>query len=70
MFIPTAPGFGLGYRLGDQPIRLSKGDVPINARVVDLEGRPIAQVKVRIRQLWVLDEKARRKASSHRSTRA
>lgn len=70
MVIATAPGFGLGYCLGDKPIRLFKGNVPINGRVVDLEGRPIAQVKVRIRQLWVLDEKARRKASSHRSTRA
>ncbi len=44
--IATAPGFGLGYALRDQPIRLSAGDLPIDGRLVDLEGRPVAGVKV------------------------
>ena len=41
-----------GLRLKDSPIRLSEGDVPINGRLVDLEGRPVAGVKVRIVRLY------------------
>jgi beta-lactamase regulating signal transducer with metallopeptidase domain/protocatechuate 3,4-dioxygenase beta subunit len=43
-----APGYGLGYYLKGQPIRLRRGDTPINGRVVDLEGRPVAGAKVRL----------------------
>ena len=51
--IATAPGFGLGYLLKDQTIRLTAGDVPINGRLVDLEGRPVAGVKVTLGQVWL-----------------
>jgi hypothetical protein len=46
-------GFGLGYHLKRQPIRLSPGDQPIEGRLVDLEGRPVAGVRVRLGQVWV-----------------
>ena len=51
--LATAPGFGVGYYLKDQPIRLRPGDLPINGRLIDLEGRPVAGAKVRLRQIWV-----------------
>jgi hypothetical protein len=50
--IATAPGFGLGYLLKDQPIRMTAGDLPINGRLVDLEGRPVAGVAVALGQIW------------------
>ena len=49
--LATAPGFGLGYRLGDQPIRLTQGDVPIQGRVVDLEGRHVGRQGPVVRQI-------------------
>ena len=49
--IATAPGFGLGISLKDQPIRLRAGDLPINGRLVDLEGRPVPRVTVRLGQV-------------------
>ncbi|WP_422928773.1 M56 family metallopeptidase [Singulisphaera sp. PoT] len=50
--VAMAPGFGLGFQLGmDQPIRLRPGDIPITGRVVDLEGRPLAGVDVRLGEL-------------------
>ena len=51
--IATAPGFGLGHLSKDQQIRLTVGDQPINGRLVDLEGRPVAGVKVTLDQLWL-----------------
>jgi beta-lactamase regulating signal transducer with metallopeptidase domain len=51
--IATAPGFGLGYALGDKPIQLRAGDQPIDGRVVDLEGRPVRGVTVRLGQVWI-----------------
>jgi len=51
--LATAPGFGVGYYLKKQPIRLRAGDTPIQGRVVDLEGRPIAGVKIRLGQILV-----------------
>jgi beta-lactamase regulating signal transducer with metallopeptidase domain len=51
--IATAPGFGLGYLLKDQSIRLTAGDLPITGRLVDLEGRPVAGVKVTLGQVWL-----------------
>jgi beta-lactamase regulating signal transducer with metallopeptidase domain/protocatechuate 3,4-dioxygenase beta subunit len=62
--IATAPGFGLGYYLKDRPIRLSDGDQPVNGRLVDLEGQPVAGATVRIVHVWVPDTKARREAAS------
>ncbi len=46
--IAMAPGFGLGYLLKGQPIRLRAGDQPISGRLVDLEGRPAPLAKVRL----------------------
>jgi beta-lactamase regulating signal transducer with metallopeptidase domain len=51
--IATAPGFGVGYLLKDQPIRLRAGDLPIDGRLVDLEGRPVAGVTVKLGQIWL-----------------
>ena len=51
--IATAPGFGLGVRLKDQQIRLTAGDLPIDGRLVDLEGRPVAGVKVSLGQVML-----------------
>jgi beta-lactamase regulating signal transducer with metallopeptidase domain len=62
--IATAPGFGLGYYLKDQPIRLSRGDQPVEGRLVDLEGRPVAGATVRIVHVWVPEPKARSEAAA------
>jgi beta-lactamase regulating signal transducer with metallopeptidase domain len=51
--LATAEGFGLGYYLKGRPLRLSAGDQPIEGRLVDLEGRPVAGVTVRLGQVWV-----------------
>ncbi len=40
--LATAPGLGVGYYREGQPIRLRPGDLPINGRLIDLEGRPVA----------------------------
>ena len=62
--IAMAPGFGLGYYLKDQPIRLTAGDMPIAGRLVNLEGRPVAGATVRLLGLQVLDPQIRRKADT------
>ena len=64
MVLAKAPGFGLGLLLKDSRVRLSEGDVPINGRIVDLEGRPVAGVKVRIIHLYLLSPEARREADA------
>ena len=51
--IATRAGFGLGYLSKDQTIRLTAGDIPITVRLVDLEGRPVAEVKVTLGQVWL-----------------
>ena len=51
--IATAPGFGLGVRLKEQQIRLTAGDLPIDGRIVDLEGQPVAGVKVSLGQVML-----------------
>ncbi len=51
--IAIAPGFGLGHFSEDHKIRLTAGDLPINGRLVDLEGRPMAGVKVTLEQVWL-----------------
>jgi beta-lactamase regulating signal transducer with metallopeptidase domain len=44
--VATAPGFGLGYSAKGGPIRLTRDTVPVNGRLVDLEGRPAAGVTI------------------------
>jgi beta-lactamase regulating signal transducer with metallopeptidase domain len=51
--IATAPGFGLGHLHKEHQIRLTAGDLPIEGRLVDLEGRPIAGVKVSLGQVML-----------------
>ena len=51
--VATAPGFGLSYQVPGRPIRLQGDDLPITGRLVDLEGRPVAGARVRIRQLYL-----------------
>jgi protocatechuate 3,4-dioxygenase beta subunit len=58
--VASAPGFGPGVvELGDQlsethdvTLRLARDDVPIEGRIVDLQGKPIAGVKVEISGLY------------------
>ncbi len=57
--LATAPGFGVGYYLKAQPIRLTAGDMPIRGRLIDLEGRPVAGAKVRLGQIYVPTTKSR-----------
>src|SRR5581483_10260883 len=54
----TAEGYGLDWvNLGTHEaatelnLRLVKDDVPVNGRIVTLEGKPVAGAKVRVRQL-------------------
>jgi RNA polymerase sigma factor (sigma-70 family) len=54
--VARADGYGVGWMdrgaaLGDLSIRMSKDDVPVKGRVVDLEGKPIAGVSVKVRGL-------------------
>ena len=51
--LATAPGFGLGHLGKDGQIRLSEGDLPIEGRLVDLEGRPVEGVKVSLGQVML-----------------
>ncbi len=53
--VATAEGFGPGVSDSDEPdfgrdlaVRLAPDDVPVAGRVLDLEGRPIAGVSVRV----------------------
>ncbi len=53
-----APGYGVGWvkapvegKRDDLTIRLVRDDVPINGQVIDLEGRPVAGVTVRLMQI-------------------
>ena len=53
--VATAPGRGLGWAdptLGENVIVRVVDDRPIEGRVVDAEGRPIAGVKVRTHNAW------------------
>jgi beta-lactamase regulating signal transducer with metallopeptidase domain len=51
--VATASGYGLGYQLKGQPIQLTAGDLPINGRLVDLEGRPVAGATVRLERIFL-----------------
>ncbi len=56
----TAPGFGPGWAAGvlraDAPgeltIRLVEDGPPIEGRILDLEGRPVAGARVKVHRLW------------------
>ncbi len=57
--IARADGFGLGISDGksadagrDLTIRLVRDDAPIEGRVLDLEGRPVAGVLLRVTEFW------------------
>jgi len=51
--IATAPGFGMGYYREGRPIRLARDRVPVNGRLVDLEGRPAAGVKIYLTRVLI-----------------
>src|SRR5262249_36269829 len=45
---------------GDIPIKLPKDDVPIAGRILDLQGKPLAGVKVRVRGVqWPTESNSR-----------
>ena len=53
--VATASGFGLGWADPEDPKELTVQlvpDVPIEGRIVDAEGRPIAGVKVKTHNAW------------------
>jgi RNA polymerase sigma factor (sigma-70 family) len=55
-----APGFGPGWApdvlradaLGEVTIKLVEDGPPIDGRILDLEGRPVAGARVEVRRLW------------------
>jgi hypothetical protein len=56
--LAVADGFGLGVSDSDEPdanrdvtVRLTRDDVPIHGRVLDLEGRPVAGARIRIQHV-------------------
>ncbi|MHB1558389.1 MAG: M56 family metallopeptidase [Isosphaeraceae bacterium] len=57
LVVAQAPGFGPAWWDGsrdlpaDKPLRLVRDDVPIEGRVIDLEGRPVAGATVQVRRL-------------------
>ncbi|MGP0062865.1 MAG: sigma factor-like helix-turn-helix DNA-binding protein, partial [Isosphaeraceae bacterium] len=62
--VASAPGFGPGWAsavrepgaLEEATIRLVADGPPIEGRIVDLEGRPVAGVRVRVEQVWFARE--------------
>jgi RNA polymerase sigma factor (sigma-70 family) len=58
-----APGFGLGWAKdafktgpsGEVTIRLVEEGPPVEGRIIDLEGRPVAGARVQVRGVWVVD---------------
>ncbi len=58
--LASAPGFGAGRaevvhvaaRPGEVTVRLAVDDLPIEGRVLDLEGRPVAGATVRVSDVW------------------
>jgi RNA polymerase sigma factor (sigma-70 family) len=57
--VATAPGFGPGWADLDGPKELTirlVADTPIEGRIVDAHGRPIAGVKARIHNIWASPE--------------
>ncbi|MGO9469130.1 MAG: M56 family metallopeptidase [Isosphaeraceae bacterium] len=60
--IATAPGYGVSYALKDRQIRLTAGDLPIDGRLVDLEGRPVTGVKVSLGRVELPQSEVAQKA--------
>ena len=56
--VASAPGLGIGVagfdldRPGDVTLGLVRDDLPIEGRVVDLEGRPVPGASVRVAEVW------------------
>ena len=58
--VATAPGFGPGWvrgafkaaASGELTVRLVEDGPPIEGRIVDLEGRPVAGAQVKVERLW------------------
>ncbi len=55
--VASARGFGMGRADAGGPgegvtVRLAPDDVPIEGRVVDLEGRPVAGASIRVAEVW------------------
>jgi RNA polymerase sigma factor (sigma-70 family) len=58
-----APGFGLGWAKdafkpgpsGEVTIRLVEEGPPVEGRIIDLEGRPVAGARVQVLVVWVVD---------------
>jgi RNA polymerase sigma factor (sigma-70 family) len=51
-FGPTAAYFELAQPPGELGIRMPNDDVPVLGRVTDLDGKPVAGVKVQARTVW------------------
>jgi RNA polymerase sigma factor (sigma-70 family) len=64
--VATAPGFGAGYTpgafkaatKGELTIKLVEDGPPIEGRIVDLEGRPVASAEVKATRLYFADRTA------------
>jgi RNA polymerase sigma factor (sigma-70 family) len=62
--IASAPGYGLGWteavlrsnRPAEQEVKLVEDGTPIEGRVIDLEGRPVADAKVKLNRVWFADK--------------
>jgi len=59
LVVAQAPGFGPAWVAAgdspisqDKPLSLARDDVPISGRIVDLEGRPVAGVEIKVDTLW------------------
>ena len=61
--VASAPGFGLGWikkafepgPAGESTIRLVEEGPPIEGKIIDLEGRPVAGARVKVKAAWVAD---------------
>jgi RNA polymerase sigma factor (sigma-70 family) len=59
--VASAPGFGLGWTRnafepgpsGESTIQLVQEGPPIEGKVIDLDGRPVAGARVRVKAAWV-----------------
>ncbi len=59
--VASAPGFGLGFlkedfetiSKGESTIRLVEDNPPIEGKIIDIEGRPVAGAKVQVRIAWI-----------------
>jgi RNA polymerase sigma factor (sigma-70 family) len=62
--VATAPGFGPGWvrsavkaaAAGELAVRLAKDGPPIDGRLVDLEGRPVAGADIKVQSLYFAEE--------------